>query len=329
MLDPSTVQTLEAAHELALDYLAGVDRRPVVPATDLEALRVALGGPLPEVGVDPVATVRALAAAADPGLVATAGPRYFGFVIGGAQPAALAADWLTSAWDQNAAMYVMSPAAAVVEEVVEGWLLDVFGLPAGTSVGFTSGATMARFTALAAARHRVLAEVGWAVEDRGLFGAPEVAVIVGAEAHVTIHAALQMLGLGRARRPGGRRRPGPDAADELAAAVDTVRGPLIVCAQAGNVNTGAFDPLRPIAGAVHDRGGWLHRRGVRPVGRCCPGSSVARGRDRRGGLVDHGRPQVAQRPVRLRGGDGPRPGRPPRGDDARGGVLRGDRRRGT
>ena len=159
----------EAAHELALDYLAGVDRRPVVPATDLEALRVALGGPLPEVGVDPVATVRALAAAADPGLVATAGPRYFGFVIGGAQPAALAADWLTSAWDQNAAMYVMSPAAAVVEEVVEGWLLDVFGLPAGTSVGFTSGATMANFTALAAARHRVLAEVGWAVEDRGLF----------------------------------------------------------------------------------------------------------------------------------------------------------------
>ena len=121
----------EAAHELALDYLAGVDRRPVVPATDLEALRVALGGPLLEVGVDPVATVRALAAAADPGLVATAGPRYSASRIGGAQPAALAADWLTSAWDQNAAMYVMSPAAAVVEEVVEGWLLDVFGLLRG------------------------------------------------------------------------------------------------------------------------------------------------------------------------------------------------------
>ena len=152
-----------------------------------------------------------LAAAADPGLVATAGPRYFGFVIGGAQPAALAADWLTSAWDQNAAMYVMSPAAAVVEEVVEGWLLDVFGLPAGTSVGSHERGHDGRFTALAAARHRVLAEVGWAVEDRGLFGAPEVAVIVGAEAHVTIHAALQMLGLGGARRPGGRRRPGPDA----------------------------------------------------------------------------------------------------------------------
>ena len=263
MLDPSTDRALARAYTLARDYLAGIAERPVAGPVDLAALRAALGGPLPAAGEDPAETVAALAAAADPGLVASAGPRYFGFVIGGVLPAALAADWLTSTWDQNVAMYVMSPAAAVVEEVAEAWLVDLFGLPAGTSVGFTSGATMANFTALAAARHRVLADVGWSVEERGLFGAPEISVVVGDEAHATIYAALQMLGLGRDRvvriatDAQGRMR-----ADALRAALARIDAPTVVCAQAGNVNTGAFDPLPEIAAAVRSHGGWLHVDGA-------------------------------------------------------------------
>jgi len=265
MLDPATAQTLERAHALATDYLRGVADRPVAGAVDASAMRVALGGsePLPAAGEDPWAVVQALAEAADPGLVATAGPRYFGFVIGGALPAALGADWLATAWDQNAAMYVMSPAAAIVEDVVGGWLVDLLGLPAGSSVGFTTGATMANFTALAAARHRVLADVGWDVEAQGLFGAPEITVVIGGEAHATIAAALQLLGLGRDRvlrvaaDEQGRMRP-----DALAEALASVDGPTIVCAQAGNVNTGAFDPLGAIAATVRAHGGWLHVDGA-------------------------------------------------------------------
>jgi glutamate/tyrosine decarboxylase-like PLP-dependent enzyme len=263
MLDAAIAQTLERAHALASAYLRDVAERPVAGTVDAAALRAALGGPLPAAGEDPWTVVETLGAAADPGLVATAGPRYFGFVIGGALPAALGADWLATAWDQNAAMYVMSPAAAIVEDIVGGWLVDLLGLPAGSSVGFTSGATMANFTAIAAGRHRVLADVGWDVEARGLFGAPEVTVLIGQEAHATILAALQMLGLGRDRvvrvaaDEGGRMRP--DALADLLAAVD---GPTIVCAQAGNVNTGAFDPLTAIAATVRSHGGWLHVDGA-------------------------------------------------------------------
>jgi glutamate/tyrosine decarboxylase-like PLP-dependent enzyme len=263
MLDPITARTLERAHALAASYLAGVAARPVAGPVDAAALRAALGGQLPEDGDDPAAIVDALAAAADPGIVATAGPRYFGFVIGGALPAAVGAEWLASAWDQNAAMYVMSPAASIVEDVATDWLRTLFGLPAGSSAGFTSGATMANFAGLAAGRHRVLADVGWDVEERGLFGAPEVAVVVGGEAHATIAAALQMLGLGRDRvirvpaDEQGRMRP-----EGLAAALTGVDGPTLVCAQAGNVNTGAFDPIGDIASLVHERGGWLHVDGA-------------------------------------------------------------------
>jgi len=249
--------------QIATDYLRTVDGRPVVPQADLAELRRELGGPLPDGPTEQLAVVEELARVAGPGLVASAGPRYFGFVIGGALPAALAADWLTSAWDQNAAMYSMSPAAAVVEEVAAGWLLDIFGLPEGASVGFTTGATMASFTALAAARHALLAGEGWDVERRGLFGAPEVPVVVGDEAHVTIHAALQMLGLGRERvvrvPVDGQGRLRPDALRE---ALGSLGRPAIVCAQAGNVNTGAFDPLGEIAAATHDAGSWLHVDGA-------------------------------------------------------------------
>jgi glutamate/tyrosine decarboxylase-like PLP-dependent enzyme len=195
--------------------------------------------------------------------VASAGPRYFGFVVGGSLPAALAADWLTSAWDQNACFHVMSPAASVAEEVAGRWLVELLGLPEATSVGFTSGATMASFTGLAAGRHALLARAGWDVERRGLFGAPELPVIVGDEAHATIHAALQLLGLGRdrvTRIPAdeqGRMRP-----DALAKALEDLDRPALVVAQAGNVNTGAFDPLPPIAAAVRANGGWLHVDGA-------------------------------------------------------------------
>ena len=260
-MDPADL--LRRTTELAVEFLEGLPDRRVGPVMPIEELRAALGGPLPERGTDAQTTVEDLARAADPGLVAMAGPRYFGFVIGGHLPATLAADWLTSTWDQNATLYVTSPANAVAEEVAAGWLLELLGLPAGASVGLTTGAMMANFTGLAAARHAVLARAGWDVETRGLFGAPEIDVVLGEEAHVTILAALQMLGLGRDRV---KRVPcdgqGRMRADALAEVLRSCTGPLIVCAQAGNVNTGAFDPLHEIAAAVRDHGGWLHVDGA-------------------------------------------------------------------
>ncbi len=207
--------------------------------------------------------VDALAANVEGGLIASAGPRFFGFVIGGGVPAAVAADWLTSAWDQNAGLYVIGPAAAVAEEVAGAWLAELFGLPEGVSVGFTTGATMASFTGIAAARHALLSRTGWDVERQGLFGAPEIPVVVSDESHVTIFAALQMLGMGRDRvirvatDDQGRMRA--DALREALAALDR---PALVCAQAGNVNTGGFDPLPPIVAAVRANGGWLHVDGA-------------------------------------------------------------------
>jgi glutamate/tyrosine decarboxylase-like PLP-dependent enzyme len=215
-------------------------------------------------GEDPLAVIEALARRVEPALVGSAGPRYFGFVVGGGVPAALAADWLASAWDQNAAMFVMSPAAAVVEEVAARWLLDLFGLPEGSSVGFVTGATMASFTALAAGRHALLARAGWDVEDDGLVGSPPIAVVVGEEAHVTILASLQMLGLGRARvhrvATDGQGRMRVEA---LRTTLARIAGPTLVCAQAGNVNTGAFDPLVEIVAAVRELpDAWLHVDGA-------------------------------------------------------------------
>ncbi|HEX9945098.1 MAG TPA: aminotransferase class V-fold PLP-dependent enzyme, partial [Thermoanaerobaculia bacterium] len=254
---------LKRTADLALEFLEGLPDRRVGPAISVEDLRASLGGPLPERGEDPEEVIERLARAADPGLVAMAGPRYFGFVIGGHLPATLAADWLTSAWDQNATLYVTSPANAVVEEVAAGWLLEVLGLPRTASVGFTTGCMMANFTALAAARHAVLARAGWDVEAHGLYGAPEIDVVVGAEAHVTIFAALQMLGLGRERvKRVETDDQGRMVAESLREILAACSGPLIVCSQAGNVNTGSFDPVDEIAAAVHARGGWLHVDGA-------------------------------------------------------------------
>jgi glutamate/tyrosine decarboxylase-like PLP-dependent enzyme len=249
---------------LAADFLDRLPDRPVWPPVDLAALRDALGGPIPERGEDAEAVIETLAGSSEPGIVGSAGPRYFGFVVGGGVPAALAADWLTSSWDQNAGLYALSPAGSVVEEVAAGWLIELFGLPAGSSVGFVTGATMANFTAIAAARHRVLDSAGWNVEEEGLTGAPPISIVTGDEAHVTIFVSLQMLGLGRGRvhrvAADGQGRMRPDALRETLAQLD---GPTIVCAQAGNVNTGAFDPLPEIAAAVREReNAWLHVDGA-------------------------------------------------------------------
>ena len=254
---------LRRTADLALEFLAGLPQRPVRATATIEELRAALGGPLPERGEAAREVVETLARAADPGLIGMAGPRYFGFVIGGHLPAALAADWLTSTWDQNATLYVSAPANSVAEEAAAGWLQKILGLPSKATVGFTTGCMMANFTALAAARHAVLARLGWDVETRGLYGAPEIGVVIGAEAHVTIHAALQMLGLGRERvKTVPADAQGRMEASALRDVLATCEGPLIVCAQAGNVNTGAFDPLDEIATAVRSHNGWLHVDGA-------------------------------------------------------------------
>jgi len=256
---------LKHAAEIAIDFRRSLATRRVGGPVDLARLRAALGGPLPDGPTDPLVVVDALAAAAEPGLVASAGPRFFGFVFGGGLPAALAIDWLASTWDQNAVLYVASPAAAVAEEVAAGWLVELLDLPAGTSVGFVTGATMANFTAMAAARHAVLAATGWDVERHGLQGAPLVTVVTHEGSHITAYASLQMLGLGRegdrVRKVGsddqGRMRP-EALRDELA----EIDGPVIVCAQAGNVNSGAFDPFEEIVSIAHARGAWVHVDGA-------------------------------------------------------------------
>ncbi|HKO01825.1 MAG TPA: aminotransferase class V-fold PLP-dependent enzyme, partial [Thermoanaerobaculia bacterium] len=259
----TTAELLASAASAATDFLATVQQRPVVAQATAEQLRASFGMPLNANGRDAGEVLRALVDAAEPGLVASAGPRYFGFVIGGSLPVTVAADWMTSAWDQNAGLYVASPAAAVAEDVVAEWLIDLFGLPKSVSTGFVTGCQMANFTALASARHAVLGAQGWDVEQHGLIGAPPVEIVVSAESHVTIYAALRLLGFGISRvRVVPADDQGRMRADLLA---DTLRGldaPAIVCAQAGNVNSGAFDPIEEIAAIVHEHRGWLHVDGA-------------------------------------------------------------------
>jgi glutamate/tyrosine decarboxylase-like PLP-dependent enzyme len=259
----NTEALLDTAASRAREFLKTLPDRPVGRRIDPAVLRERLGGPLPEDGEDPRRVLETLATNVEPGLVASAGPRYFGFVIGGSQPVTLATEWLTAAWDQNAVLYLTSPAGAVAEEIAAGWITSLLGLPARTSVGFVTGAMMANFTALAAARHEVLRRAGWDVEAEGLQGAPRVNVVAGEEAHATILAALRFLGL-------GERRMTAVAADgqgrmrvvELHRALERLTGPTIVCAQAGNVNTGAIDPLAEVGAAARDHGAWLHVDGA-------------------------------------------------------------------
>jgi glutamate/tyrosine decarboxylase-like PLP-dependent enzyme len=260
---PDWKGSLGEAYERAVAYLEGLPTRPVPARASLPELRAVLGGPLPEQPSQPRDVVAALATAADPGVTASSSGRFFGFVVGGATPAAVAADWLASVWDQNAGLYVLGPAASVVEEVAGAWVAELLGLPAGVSVGFVTGAQMANFTALTAARGGLLRQAGWDVEVDGLWGAPRVRVVAGEGRHGTIDRALRFLGMGTGAvvpvemDDQGRMRP-----DALRRALGGGGGPAIVCAQVGNVNTGAIDPVGEICAVAHERGAWVHVDGA-------------------------------------------------------------------
>jgi glutamate/tyrosine decarboxylase-like PLP-dependent enzyme len=262
-LEEARERALDRAHEIATSFLRSLPLRPVGAQASFDELVKALGGPLPESGDEPRQVVDALATSAAPGLIASAGPRYFGFVIGGSVNAALAADWLTSAWDQNAGLNATSPAAAAAEAVASEWIKELLGLPREAAVGFVTGGQMANFSGLLAGRHAVLARAGWDVEKQGLQGAPEVHVVIGEEAHATVLSALRLLGLGEARAlrvsadAQGRMKP-----EALAATLAPLDGPIIVAAQAGNVSTGAFDPFESIVPLIRAKNAWLHIDGA-------------------------------------------------------------------
>ncbi len=256
-------ELLRRTADIAADFLESLDRRPVRPEARVDEMRAALGGPLPESPTDPVEVIDDLASGAEPGVVAIPSGRYFGFVIGGALPAALAADWLTSAWDQNAGLVIGGPAAAVAEEVAGAWLKDLFGIPPEASFSFVTGCQMAHVTCLAAARHAVLERAGWDVGSRGLTGGPPINVLAGVKRHVTIDRALRLLGLGSdSLVPVAADSQGRMRVHELSRALDRLEGPAIVCAQIGEVNTGGSDAIREIAALSEAAGAWLHVDGA-------------------------------------------------------------------
>lgn len=250
---------LARAAEYAQSYLAAIGERHV--GTTEEALRgmVALGGDIPQDGQSPESVLRLLHEAGGPATVASMGGRFFGGVIGGSLPITVAAHWLADAWDQNACLYQMSPVSAYLEEVVLAWLLDLFGLPSCSGGALVTGTQMADVTALAAARHRLLQKVGWDVESSGLFGAPPISVIVGEEVHATMLKALALLGFGRDRV----HKVAVDRQGRMIAAkIPPIEGPTIVCAQLGNVNSGACDPIADICEIARPAGAWVHVDGA-------------------------------------------------------------------
>ena len=256
-------RALERAAELGIEYVESVPERPVAPAASLEELRETLDLPLPEDPTDTVTVVEELARDVEPGLTQMGGGRYFGFVIGGSVPAALAADWLTSAWDQNAGLALPTPAAAVVEEVAGRWVKELLGLPVHASFAFVTGCQMAHATALLAARHHVLMEAGHDVERDGLTGAPPIAVVAGAKRHGTLDRALRFVGLGTSCvRPVAVDDQGRMLIDELRAELARTTGPTIVCSQAGEVSTGAFDDIDAVAELAREHGAWHHVDGA-------------------------------------------------------------------
>ena len=256
--DPAR-RLLRAASAMAVGYADTVDGRRVAPDPAAVAALAAFDEPLPETGLDPLATLRLLDEVGGPATVASTGARYFGFVTGGSHPVAQGAAALTAAWDQNAALPVMSPVAARVYDVVAGWLVDLLGLPAGTRPVFVSGATVANAACLAAGRDAVLAGLGWDVQSDGLFGAPPIEVVVGERAHSTLSKSLGLVGLGRDRVT---VVPADDQGRLRAERLPRSTGPVLVCAQAGEVNTGAFDPFDAIADWLAERSGWLHVDGA-------------------------------------------------------------------
>jgi glutamate/tyrosine decarboxylase-like PLP-dependent enzyme len=252
-------ELLENTAQRAISYLEGLDARSVAPAPEAVAKLATLNEALSEDATPPEQVVKLLDEVCSGATMAMAGPRFFGFVIGGSLPAALAANWLAGAWDQNTGLYNSTPATAQIEQVALNWLLELFNLPPDCGGAFVTGATMANFSALAAARHSVLERAGWNVEADGLIGAPPITVVVSEESHPTLFKSLGLLGLGRNRvvrvsaDEQGRMRAGN---------LPLISGPTIICAQAGNVNTGAFDPLSEICERAHTAGAWVHVDGA-------------------------------------------------------------------
>jgi glutamate/tyrosine decarboxylase-like PLP-dependent enzyme len=243
----------------AIRYLEGIGERSVAPtAAAVEQLR-AFDEPLPDRETDPAETLRLLDEIGSPGTMAMAGPRFFGFVVGGSLPVTLAANWLAGAWDQNTGFYRTTPTTSFLEQVALRWLLDVLRLPPECSGAFVTGATVANFCARAAARHGVLKQAGWNAEADGLFGAPPITVIVSEETHPTVSKSLGLLGLGRSRVV---KIPVDDQGRMLADQLPVISGPTIICVQAGNVNTGSFDPIAEICRVAHAAGAWVHADGA-------------------------------------------------------------------
>jgi glutamate/tyrosine decarboxylase-like PLP-dependent enzyme len=247
------------AADRGIRYRESLDERRVAPSPEAIAATAGFDEALPCEGRGDAETLAMLDEIGSPASVAMAGPRFFGFVIGGSMPVTVAANWLATAWDQNSAMNEVTPAMAAVENVSRRWLCELFGLPPDCAASFVTGATIANFTALAAARHKVLADAGWDVEKDGLIGAPQVTVVVGEEAHPTLTKSLGLLGLGRERAV---RVPVDGQGRMIASAMPPVEGPTIVCTQAGNINTGAFDPVAEICSAVRPAGAWVHVDGA-------------------------------------------------------------------
>jgi glutamate/tyrosine decarboxylase-like PLP-dependent enzyme len=252
-------ELLLSAATRAAAYLDGLNERAVAPDPAAVARLSTLDIPLPDEPADAESVLRELDEMGSPATMGMAGPRFFGFVIGGSIPTALAANWLAGAWDQNTGLYNITPATAVLEQVTLTWLLDLLGLPQGCAAAFVTGTTVAHISALAAARHAVLKRVGWNAEADGLFGAPPITVIIGDETHPTLSKALGVVGLGRNRVV---RVPVDDQGRMIVDAMPKLSGPTIICAQAGNVNTGAFDPLRAICERARDAGAWVHVDGA-------------------------------------------------------------------
>ncbi len=250
---------LQTTAARAIGYLEGLDARSVAPTAEAIAGLERFDETLPAHPSEPETVLQLLDEIGSPATIGSAGGRFFGFVIGGSLPAALAANWLASAWDQNSALYRVTPGTARLEQIALQWLLDVLHLPPTAAGAFVSGATVANFTALAAARHAVLSRAGWDVEGQGLFGAPLITVVVGAEAHPTLFKALGLLGLGRQRVV---QVPVDHQGRIRLEALPPLAGPTIVCAQAGNINTGAFDPIRDICAYAHQAGAWVHVDGA-------------------------------------------------------------------
>jgi glutamate/tyrosine decarboxylase-like PLP-dependent enzyme len=242
-------------------WLESLSTRRVPASVSADEVTAALGADLPRQGDDPGTVIDRLAAAVEPGLMASASGRFYGWVMGGSLPAATAADWLVSAWDQNAGMRDATPGVVAVEEIAARWLLQLLGLPAGSAVGFATGATMANFTCLAAARGRVLERAGWDVATDGLTGAPRVRVLVGEEGHGSVDVALRYLGLGAPERVPADDQGRVDAG-ALADSLAGEEGPVIVCLQAGNIHSGAFDPFVPAVAAARRAGAWVHVDGA-------------------------------------------------------------------